>query len=132
MAFFPGKGRVMNTTGHGSRMTMLCAVAIGMAVVLITAFNGCKPNQPPQGGFGVISGTVYYMQSQPLIGATVRTIPPSNSVTTDNYANYTILNVRPGIYKVIAEYGEKNSGSSDVTVNQNKTTTAVIIVRPKN
>jgi hypothetical protein len=70
------------------------------------------------------------MQSQPLIGANVRTIPPSNSVTTDNSANYIISNVRPGVYKVIAEYGVSNIGSTNVTVNPNKTTTAVIIVRP--
>lgn len=118
--------------GITMRKTMI-AIAIGMAIMSMAACNGCQPKPPPpppKGSFGGISGTVYFMQSQPLIAATVRTVPPTNSVTTDNNASYTIPNVRPGVYKVIAEYGVSNSGTTDVTVNPNKTTTAVIIVRP--
>jgi hypothetical protein len=120
----------MDMADKGTMVKTLYAIAISMVIVSMSACTGCPPNPPPQGSFGVISGTVYYMQSQPLIGATVRTIPPTSSVTTDKYANYIISNVRPGAYKIIAEYGVSNSGSTDVSVNPNKTTTAFIIVRP--
>jgi hypothetical protein len=100
-------------------------IALGMVVIVSALFlGGClEPS-------GTINGTVYVMQYQPLIMANVRTEPATTSVMTDNNASFSIPNVRPGLYKVIAEYGVANSGSEYVTVFADKTTTVAIIVRP--
>lgn len=107
-------------------MKTVIAIAVGVVVIVsISACNGCNPES-----FGEINGTVYFIQHQRLIYATVRTVPPTISVMTDMNANFSIPNVQPGVYKVIAEYGTANSGSAYVTVHPNKTSTVVIIVRP--
>lgn len=107
-------------------LVQMCLVALGVAVIVsLSACSACNPDPS-----GAIDGTVYYMQWQPLIYATVRTVPPTTSVMTDLTASFSIPNVRPGLYEVIAEYGVANSGRAHVTVHPNKTTTVVIIVRP--
>jgi hypothetical protein len=108
-------------------MKRLISIVIGMiAIFSISACDGC--HEEPS---GEIKGTVYFMQYQPLINAVVRTEPPTTSVMTDNYAHFSIPNVRPGLYKVIAEFGTANSGNSSVTVNPGKSFSVVVIVRPK-
>jgi hypothetical protein len=55
------------------------------------------------------------ISSAPAVGALITTIPPSASVTTDADGHYTIDNVTPGQYTVLASKAGYGSGSTAVT-----------------
>lgn len=111
--------------GFFKKLNLVAAISCLISVSALTGCDGCS-SEPS----GAITGTVYYMQYQPLIKATVRTNPTTTTVMTDNEAKFQIPNVRPGTYKIIAEYGNSNSGSASVVVFPEKASDVVIIVRP--
>ncbi|ACF46355.1 conserved hypothetical protein [Prosthecochloris aestuarii DSM 271] len=109
-----------------NKLNIFASITCVVAAFTLTGCDGCSPEPS-----GAITGTVYYMQYQPLIKATVRTNPITTTVMTDNEAKFQIPNVRPGTYKIIAEYGARSSGSANVVVYPEKVSDVVVIVRPK-
>jgi hypothetical protein len=70
-----------------------------------------------------ISGTVTASSSgNPIKGASVITVPPSQSITTDDNGDYELKDLSPGSYLVKANKTGYNEASISVSVEEGKTT----------
>jgi len=100
-----------------------------LAVVLILLVSAAGCNGCNGSGFGTISGKVAVNYSgQPLVGATVKTVPATSVVTTDLQGRYSIPNVRPGKYMVTATFGPSGTTSTVVNVIADKIVTADMVM----
>jgi len=73
----------------------------GLAACLVALASSKTDSSGPGLTAGTISGQVNdASNSQPIVGATVRTQPATATVTTDAQGNCTLANVNPGDYTV--------------------------------
>lgn len=105
--------------------------ALFLAAALLMA--GCKSDEvpvtpTPQSSAPRIEGRVYDGETgQGIAGALVSTVPPSQSVTADANGHFTIGNIAPGQYTVIATKAKVGSGSAQVTLPASGAVTADIV-----
>lgn len=101
--------------------------------VLLTALilAGCYGSDSPTTvSNGVISGQIFDENTQaPIYRAYITTEPPTESVTSNVNGNFSIYNVKPGIYTVIAQKAGYYSNRVSVRAQSDKTTTAHIAIR---
>ncbi len=86
--------------------------------------NNNPPPPPPPPTTGVISGRVTSATGVALDGVTVTTQPASGTATTDAQGNYSIANVPPGSYSVIAARSGYSNGTATVSVVAGQTASA--------
>ena len=108
-----------------------CVTAICVSTVLacsggsdVTAPGGGNPPPPPAPTTGTISGRVTSTTGTPLDCATVSTQPATGSATTDAQGNYSIANVTPGSYTVVATRSGYQNGTAPVAVIAGQTASA--------
>ncbi len=101
------------------KLLLVLPAAILLILLLLVACTGAT---------GTISGVV--IGSGPIEKATVTTEPATASVTTDKDGKYTINNVPPGSYLVIASAAGRNSAASKVSVSVGKGATAKFVLVP--
>ena len=86
---------------------------------------------PPPADPGVLMGTVTNaVDGAPVAGATITTIPPTQSVTTDSAGSYSLTGVPAGAYSVSATASGFTAGSTSATVTAGQTTMADIALTP--
>lgn len=90
-------------------------------LLLITSalvLPGCKSDAPQQAPtVGSISGKVIDLATgQPVPGAIVSSIPPTQSVTADGSGTYKMTGVTPGTYNLRAVKSGYNDGTATVAV----------------
>ena len=84
-------------------------------------------NNPATPNAGSIEGNVTNATGDTaIVGAIVTTTPPTSSVSTDAQGKYSIAEVQPGQYALIASKGGFNPGSVSISVTAGLTTTANI------
>lgn len=97
-----------------------------VTTVVIITILGCGTKTTLRGS---IVGTV--IDSQTGIGianATVMTSPSTTTVVTDINGNFTIPDVQPGVYTVVAHANDYNSNSVTVSVDNGLTATVHIVL----
>lgn len=95
-------------------------------VICLLSFWGCN-NNPAALTTGTIQGQITNPAGDTLIvGATILTIPPTGAVSTDAQGRYTIFDVSPGQYIVVASKSGYSPDSVTIKVVAGKTTTADI------
>ncbi len=103
------------------RLLVLLISAIGIVV-------GCSGEEDTT---GTIKGEVYNAHTGTVIAvANVYTVPPSGSVSTDSSGLFTIENIEPEIYRVVASKHGFDSSSVSVSVSTGNVTTANIPLNP--
>ncbi|GEM_PF-1446802 len=101
-----------------------------LVVLIALSSITCKkdepgPTQPPT--TGTIQGKITNTTGDTLVaGANVTTSPATSSVSSDAQGNYTVPNVPPGQYTVMATKGGYNPGSVNITVSAGRSTTGDI------
>jgi hypothetical protein len=105
-------------------------------LVLFLFFSKCKSptspddTSPPPPTTGTISGTVTGSGSNSAIsGASVSTSPVTTTVATDSQGRYTITNVSPASYTVIASASGYIDNSVSITVTAGQTATANVVLQ---
>lgn len=100
-------------------------------VLMTLLLGGCyKSDTPTSASNGVISGQVFDETTQnPLYRVFIVTEPPTESVTTSLNGNFTIYNVRPGLYTIIAQKAGYYINRVNVRAQSEKTTSAHIPLR---
>jgi hypothetical protein len=95
-------------------------------IFLLLAFQMCT-NNPESPNVGSIEGNVTNATGDTVIvGAIITTTPPTSSVSTDAQGRYSISEVQPGQYTILASKGGFNPGSVSISVNSGLSTTANI------
>ncbi|HEX9562482.1 MAG TPA: carboxypeptidase regulatory-like domain-containing protein [Gemmatimonadaceae bacterium] len=80
---------------------------------------------------GTISGVITNASNgAPIAGATVSTVPPTATVTTNAQGSYTIPNVPPGTYTVNATSAGFNPNSAPAAVTSSQVATTDIALTP--
>jgi len=100
--------------------SILTLVLLTFVVVGCGDDNGTDPELP-----GTINGTVASaLGGDAIVGATVTTSPATRSVVTNMLGEFTIENVPPGNYSVIAAHDSFTTNSIPAAVTSNDTTVA--------
>ena len=103
-------------------------------LALLILLPSCKsPSSPDMDGVttGTINGTVTDTSTgSPIAGANVSTQPATTTTTTDAQGTYSISNVAPGSYTVIASASGYITGNASATVTGGQTATANLALQP--
>jgi hypothetical protein len=82
--------------------------------------------------YGEIRGAIYDAKTgKSITRATVSTIPPTASITTDKDGSYVFENVPPGNYRVMAQKYDYHSYEATIAVRKNEVTIANVQLPPK-
>jgi hypothetical protein len=79
---------------------------------------------------GTIKGTVIDTSGVPVDKALISSTPPSSQLLTSSDGSFSLPDLAPGVYTVLAEKQTVGSGQGTVNVSAGKTTTATIILTP--
>lgn len=105
----------------------ICSILLVVVLALFSMTCKKEDNNPATPTTGAIQGEVTNVTGDTVIaGAIVTTSPATSSVSTNAQGAYSIPNVSPGQYSVMAAKGGYNPGSVNVTVVAGQTTTANI------
>ncbi len=106
----------------------LCAVAALM-------LGACKKDDgiadPPAATTGKITGHITdYTTGEPVGAVLVSSVPPSQSVTASSTGLYSMEDIVPGIYNLVATKNGYEPGYASVAVQSGKITIADIVLKP--
>jgi hypothetical protein len=106
---------------------------VAAGVLALTALLvGCKEATFGPETFGSIQGRVLDFETgATLANAVISTSPPSSSLVTNESGEFTVESVAAGNYTITASRNGYQSGAVTVAVQQNRTTQAVLFLRPE-
>ena len=101
-------------------------------IIIISLFLiglSCKENTIQPELFGSISGLVLSQEnSQPIIGASVTTTPPSSAIVTTDAGRFSFSNLTVGNYTVSVSKNGFKKGTVSISVKEDQTTDATIFM----
>lgn len=102
----------------------------GLLVLLIALVaSGCDEETLGPDSQGEIKGEVQHATTdEPLSGANVTTSPPTQSILTSDDGTFALQNIPTGNYSVRASKDDFESRSVQVSVRENQTTSATILL----
>lgn len=109
---------------------------MGLAVVCSVFVQSCGEDNPSATPVtGTIKGVISDAETgTPISGASITTLPPTQSVVSTSSGEYTIPDVAPGAYVVSVNKSGYNSRNVNVSVNVGKVTTSDVqlVTGPQN
>src|SRR5690606_23807319 len=100
-------------------------------IAFVAVLCACKDDTEPGPTTGTISGKITHADNgSSLEGVNIKTQPASSSVNSDNEGNYSIPDVTPGQYKVIASKTDYITDTVEVAVSEGLTTAGDILLAP--
>lgn len=110
---------------------MVAHIAILLIGTLTVVVTGCDEKTLRPESRGVLRGTVENAETNaPIARANVTTSPPTASVLTTEDGTFSIPDIPTGNYTITASKSEFDSRSVTVRVEEEKTTTATILLGP--
>jgi len=108
---------------------LLSAILILFTFSMALLITGCNEDKLDINAIGVLDGTVMDFTSEiNLSGAVLTTNPPSVSVASDSAGYFIFKTIEVGDYNLIAKKNGYVSESVSVSVQQDKTTTVVVLM----
>lgn len=103
-------------------------------VALIAAFSfltGCTPEMIEPELYGSIEGVVINSTDNTgLSDTSIETTPATEAILTDNKGNFQLNNVPTGSYQIRASRPDFKSKTVSITVRENRTTSAKLLIEP--
>ena len=98
---------------------------------IVVLFFGCKEDQIVPVALGDLVGQVVLKENnQPVEGAEVTTNPPTSSLLTDAFGNFSLIDIPSGTYNVRIEKDNLSTRLESVSVIANQTTDATFALEP--
>ncbi len=102
-------------------------------LLLLVLFASCKEDTVEPIFYGNISGTVLDADDEtPIQGVAITTTPPTSSIITDDQGKFILTTLTTGTYTISAVKSGYNKTITNVLVEKNKTTQAIILLTIKN
>ena len=105
------------------------AILILFTLTIVLLLGGCNEDKLDINAIGILDGTVMDFSSEiNLSGAVLTTNPPTVSVASDSSGYFEFKTIEVGDYNLIAKKNGYVSESVSVSVQQDKTTTVVVLM----
>jgi hypothetical protein len=103
------------------------AAVMGMLLML----TSCTPEITNPELYGSVNGVVINSETNSgLIGVSIETTPATEAILTDNNGNFKLNKIPTGTYQIRASRPNFKSKSVSITVRENATTTAKLLIEP--
>lgn len=104
-----------------------------IVLLLLVLIVSCKEDTIEPIYYGNISGTVLDADDEtPIQGVAITTTPPTSSIITDDQGKFILNTLTTGTYTISAVKSGYNKTITNVLVEKNKTTEAIILLTVKN
>ena len=105
------------------------AAVVGMLLML----TSCTPEMVEPELYGSVNGVVINSETNSgLIGVSIETTPATEAILTDNNGNFELNKIPTGTYQIRASRPDFKSKTVSITVRENATANAKLLVEPDN
>ena len=107
--------------------------AIAAILGIFLVISSCTPEMVNPELYGSVNGVVINSETNSgLIGVSIETTPATEAILTDNNGNFELNKIPTGTYQIRASRPDFKSKTVSITVRENATANAKLLVEPDN
>ncbi|PAP77448.1 carboxypeptidase-like regulatory domain-containing protein [Rubrivirga marina] len=102
-----------------------------LLVLVAVTLTACKDGLVEPERFGTVQGIVQDFETgAPIVGASITTSPATSSITTNQDGGFSFDDIMTGSYTISASRNGYDSGTTTVSVREDRVTQATVFLRP--